>query len=79
MIMGEKDTIAPFAWQRRSIDLVRQVLKTDASKAKTEGLARTETGEGNTELVVYIHPGGHEFSDAAIPLVVKFFQRHKRK
>jgi polyhydroxybutyrate depolymerase len=79
MIMGEKDTIAPFAWQRRSIDLVRQVLKSDASKVKTEGLARTETGKDNTELVVYIHPGGHEFPDEAIPLVVEFFQRHKRK
>jgi polyhydroxybutyrate depolymerase len=79
MIMGEKDTIAPFAWQRRSIDLVRQVLKTDASKAKIEGLARTETGKDNTELVVYIHSGGHEFPDEAIPLVVKFFQRHKRE
>jgi polyhydroxybutyrate depolymerase len=79
MIMGEKDNIAPFAWQQRSIDLVRQVLKTDTSKAKTEGLARSETGKNNTELVVYIHPGGHEFPNEAIPLVAKFFRRHKRK
>jgi polyhydroxybutyrate depolymerase len=79
MIMGEKDTIAPFNWQRRSIDLVRQVLNTDSSKAKIEGLARTELGNDNTELVIYIHPGGHEFPDEATPLVVKFFQRHKRK
>lgn len=78
MIMGENDNIVPFSSQRRSIDLVRQVLQTDASKAKTEGLARTEIGKDNTELVVYIHPGGHEFPDAAIPLVVKFFQRHQR-
>jgi len=79
MIMGEKDNIVPFNGQRRSIDLVRRVLQTDESKAKTEGLARTEIGKDNTELVIYIHPGGHEFPAAAIPLVVKFFQRHKRE
>jgi polyhydroxybutyrate depolymerase len=79
MIIGEKDIIVPFNGQRRSIDLVRQVLKTDESKGKTAGLARTEIGKDNTELVIYIHPGGHEFPDAAIPLVVRFFQRHQRK
>jgi polyhydroxybutyrate depolymerase len=79
MIMGEKDNIVPFNGQRRSIDLVRRVLQTNESKAKTEGLARTEIGKDNTELVIYIHPGGHEFPDAAIPLVVRFFQRHQRK
>jgi polyhydroxybutyrate depolymerase len=79
MIMGEKDTIAPFNWQRRSIDLARQVLGADPTKGETEGLARTEPGKDNTELVTYIHPGGHEFPDEAVPLVVEFFQRHKRK
>jgi polyhydroxybutyrate depolymerase len=79
MIMGEKDTIAPFDGQRRSIDVARGALKIDPSTARTAGLARTEASQDNTELVIYIHPGGHEFPDAAIPLVAKFFQRHKRK
>jgi polyhydroxybutyrate depolymerase len=79
MIMGEKDAIAVFDWQRRSIDLARQTLKTDPSKAKIEGLARTELGKQNTELVIYIHPGGHEYPQAATPLVAEFFRRQKRK
>jgi polyhydroxybutyrate depolymerase len=79
MIMGERDNVVPFDSQRRSIDLVRTVLKTDPAKAKTEGLIRTEQGQDNTELVLYIHPGGHEYLDEATPLVVKFFQRHQRK
>jgi polyhydroxybutyrate depolymerase len=79
MIMGEKDTVVPFNRQRRSIDLVRRVLQTDESKAKTAGPARTEIGKDNTELVIYVHPGGHEFPGEATPLVVKFFQRHQRK
>jgi polyhydroxybutyrate depolymerase len=78
MIIGEKDAIAPFNWQLRSIDVAREVLGTDSSKIKTEKLARSEPGKDNTELVLYIHPGGHEFPDAATPLVVKFFKRHKR-
>jgi polyhydroxybutyrate depolymerase len=79
MIMGERDSIVPFDWQKRSIDLVRNALSTDPSRAKTEGLARTEPGKHNTQLVLYIHPGGHEFPEQAMPLVVKFFQSHKRK
>jgi polyhydroxybutyrate depolymerase len=79
MIMGEKDTVAPFAWQRRSVELVRNVLGADSSKAKIEGLMRTEPGSGDTELVTYIHPGGHEYPVEATPLVVRFFQRHRRK
>jgi polyhydroxybutyrate depolymerase len=79
MIMGEKDAVAPFNWQRRSIDLIRHVLNTDSSKAKIDGLARTEMGKDNSELVIYIHPGGHEFPDEATPLVVRFFERHQRK
>jgi polyhydroxybutyrate depolymerase len=79
MIMGEEDNIVPFVWQKRSIDLVRNVLDSDLSQAKLDGLARVEPGKDNTELVIYIHPGGHEYPDAATRPVVKFFQRHRRK
>ncbi len=78
MILGEKDKVSPFDRQKESVELVRKLLQTDLSKAKTEGLARTEPGVDGTELVLYIHPGGHEYPEQATPLVVKFFQRHKR-
>jgi polyhydroxybutyrate depolymerase len=79
MIMGEKDRIAPFDWQKRSIELARKLLQTDASKAKVDKLVRTQPGADNTELVTYIHPGGHEFPVDAMSHIVKFFQRHQRK
>ncbi len=79
MILGEQDRVAPFNGQLRSVELARELLRTDASKARTEGLARTEPGRDGTELVVYIHPGGHEYPEDATPLVVKFFERHKRR
>lgn len=76
MIAGEKDPLVPFEGQKRAMDIVRKVLKTDATKARTEGLMTTEPGAGGTELVTYIHSGGHEFPKEALPAILAFFQRH---
>lgn len=76
-LAGEKDPLVPYAGQVRSIEFVRnQILKTDASKAATKGYARSEPGINGTELMTYLHPDGHEFSPAAVPLVIEFFKRH---
>ena len=77
MIAGEKDPLVPFAGQKLSVDYVREkLLKTDTAKARTNGYARFETGVNGTELATYLHPGGHEVPQDALPLVVEFFQRH---
>jgi polyhydroxybutyrate depolymerase len=77
MIAGEQDPLVPFAGQKLSVDYVREtLLKTDATKAKTNGYARFEPGVNGTELATYLHPGGHEMPQEALPLVVAFFQRH---
>jgi polyhydroxybutyrate depolymerase len=78
IIAGEKDPLVPFQTQQLSIELARRLLKTDQSKAKVNGLERTEPGVNGTELVTYIHSGGHEFPLEALPGVIKFFQRHVR-
>jgi len=78
IIAGEKDPLVPFQSQQLSIELARKLLKTDQSKAKANGFERTEPGVNGSELVTYIHPGGHEFPVAALPSVVKFFQRNVR-
>jgi polyhydroxybutyrate depolymerase len=79
IIAGEKDPLVPYQGQVMSIELTRRLLETDSSKAKTEGYARTEPGINGTELVTYLHPGGHEFPPEALPLAVKFFQRHTKR
>ena len=79
IIAGENDQLVPFQGQRVSIELTRKRLKTDPSKAKVNGLERTEPGVNGTELVTYIHPGGHQFPVEALAGVVKFFERHIRK
>jgi polyhydroxybutyrate depolymerase len=78
-IAGENDRIVRYDGQVRSIEVYRSVLKTDSSKAVTKGYARTEPGINGTELVTYLHPGGHEFPQDALTLVVEFFKRHSRK
>lgn len=79
MIAGEKDPLVPYQTQVLSVDLVRKRLQTDSSKAVTKGYARFEPGINGTELVTYLHPGGHEFPADALPLAVAFFQRHSLK
>ncbi|MEW6126360.1 MAG: esterase [Acidobacteriota bacterium] len=78
MIAGERDPLVPFEGQKRSMDVVRKVLKTDSTKAKTEGLMTTEPGTNGTELVTYLHPGGHEFPQETLPAIISFFKRHPK-
>jgi polyhydroxybutyrate depolymerase len=79
IIGGEKDTLVPYQTQQVSIELTRRRLNADQSKAKVNGFERTEPGVNGTELVTYVHPGGHEFPVEALPGVIKFFQRHVRR
>lgn len=78
-IAGENDPIVRYDGQVRGIEVYRQVLKTDPSKAVTKGYAKSEPGVNGTELVTYLHPGGHEFPQEALPLVVEFFKRHTNR
>ena len=79
IIAGEKDALVPFQGQQLSIELARKLLKTDQSKAKLNGFEQTEPGVNGTELVTYIHSGGHEVPVDALPRVIRFFQRHTRR
>ena len=78
-IAGENDKLVPYDGQVRSLEVVRNILKTDPSKAVTKSYAKIEPGINGTELATYLHPGGHEFPPAAFSLVVEFFKRHSRK
>jgi polyhydroxybutyrate depolymerase len=77
-LAGEQDPLVPFRGQVLALEVARQVLKTDESKAVTNGYLRTVPGTQGTELATYLHPGGHEFSQAALPLIIEFFKRHAR-
>ncbi len=78
-IAGESDPIVRYDGQVKSIEVYRRVLKTDSSKAMTKGYAKTEPGINGTELTTYLHPGGHEFPQDTLPMVVEFFKKHSKK
>lgn len=78
MIAGEQDPIVPYRGQVLSVQIARKHLATDESKATTNGYARFEPAANGVELATYLHPGGHELPQEAIPLVIDFFKRHPR-
>ncbi len=77
-IAGEKDPLVRYEGQVRGIEVAREILKTDSSKAVTDGYLKSEPGAKGTELVTYLHPGGHEFPPETLPLVIEFFKRNPR-
>jgi polyhydroxybutyrate depolymerase len=78
MIMGENDPLAPLAGQSLGAMVARRVLQADPSMATMDGYLRVEPGVDGTELVTYVHPGGHSIPPETVPLLVSFFQRHSR-
>jgi polyhydroxybutyrate depolymerase len=79
MVAGERDRLVPYQGQLLSIGLVRSLLKTDQTKATVNGYLRSEPGLNGTELVTYLHPGGHEWPPEVSSLIVEFFKRTSRK
>ena len=77
-LAGEHDPLVPYEGQMRSLEIARQMLKTDESKAITKGYLRIVPGSQGTELATYLHPGGHEFPPSAVPIIVDFFKRHMK-
>jgi polyhydroxybutyrate depolymerase len=76
MVIGEKDRVAPRDGQEKSVALARARLGTDPQTMWADGLLRSESGPDGLELATWIHPGGHEFPRAALPVVADFFRRH---
>jgi polyhydroxybutyrate depolymerase len=78
MSMGQTDTTAPYAQQKKAIPVAATHLGVDAVTARTDGYLTTRTGPDGIELAVYDHPGGHPPPPELPALLVAFFQRHTR-
>lgn len=77
-IAGEKDPLVSYDSQKSTIDRLRTMLDCDPSKVKKEGYLTLEPGANGLELATYIHPGGHEYPQAAVPPMIEFFKRHTK-
>ena len=76
---GETDPLVRFAWQQATIDFVRKLNECGEGQPwDGDKLCTLYPSKLNTPVVTYIHPGGHQFTSEAMPLVVKFFKEHAK-
>ena len=78
-VAGRRDTVAPFAVQRRTIQLARQV---DGASGTGSPCGQYCTfypsTNGPAPVKTFIHPGGHVYPTWAPSEIVKFFKAHKQ-
>ena len=77
-IAGKNDELVRFAWQERTMNMVRKVnrcAETGTSWAKDCTLYPSEQG---TPFIAFIHDGTHKYPPEAPPLIVKFFKEHQQ-
>jgi polyhydroxybutyrate depolymerase len=85
-IAGEKDMLVKFVNQQRTMERVKKVNGCTDEPKQWGGSANaleypSKSGTPPTPptpFISVIHPGGHEFYSAALPLIVKFFKEHAK-
>ncbi len=74
---AENDPLVKFAWQKATIDRLREFNQCGEGKPwKDEKGATQYPSKLGAPLVVYLHDGGHKFPANAPALMVKFFKDH---
>jgi polyhydroxybutyrate depolymerase len=77
-IAGEQDSVVPFKEQVQSVAAARKLNGTSEKGAPCgEGCTVYASSKG-TEVVTYIHQGGHVYPPGASEMIVKFFKGHAR-
>lgn len=76
-VAGEGDPLVKFAWQKLTIAAILRVNECGSGQPWSPSGQWHESRVG-APVVVWTHPGGHEFPAAARPAIVKFFQSQVR-
>ena len=76
-VAGRRDTVAPFAVQKQTIQQARQVNRTtELGIPCGENCTFYPSRIGPLSVKTFIHPGGHVFPLWAPNAIVKFFKSH---
>ncbi len=77
-VAGEQDPLVKFAWQQRTMTTLRKLNHCEAGEPweNQKGCTLYPSRLG-TPVVIFIHPGTHQFPAAAPALIVRFFQKHQ--
>lgn len=76
-IAGRTDPLVKFEWQEKMMQAVRRINGCGDGEPRPAAGDLTGTlypSDGGTPLMMLIHPGGHQFPDAAPELIVRFFK-----
>ena len=78
-VAGRRDTVAPFAVQRKTIQHARRI---DGAAGPGSSCGRYcrfyPSTDGPAAVKTFVHPGGHEYPSWAPAEIVKFFKAHKQ-
>ena len=79
-IAGRKDTTVKFELMEAMVGIVRRVngCEADSIPWGDDRCLLYPSRTGRTPVVAYYHPGGHGVPKDAVPLIVRFFQEHRR-
>ncbi len=76
-VAGETDPLVKFAWQKTTMDSLRELNQCGAGHPWGESKFCTEyESKSGNPVVTCIHPGNHTFFKEAPELIVKFFKQH---
>jgi polyhydroxybutyrate depolymerase len=78
-IAGETDPLVKFAWQKATIDRLRQINHCEEQGQEWAKFCTLYPSREGTPVVALIHPGNHKFYAEAPPLIVRFFQAHAKE
>lgn len=75
-IAGTEDPIVPYANQRRTMNAVRLINRTENQGEAWSKEATLYASSGGTPFLEVVHSGGHEFHRPAVELMVRFLKLH---
>lgn len=78
-LAGEKDALVKYQWQDLMMQALRKRNGCEAAGQTYGSHATLYPSKAGAPVVTFIHPGGHEFPQSAVPLIVKFLQQHAKK
>lgn len=77
-VAGEKDGLVKFAWQRRTLDVIRKINRCGDGGRPWGTNATIYASSAGAPVVELIHPGGHELPPEAPSSIVHFFKDRVR-
>jgi polyhydroxybutyrate depolymerase len=77
-VAGEKDGLVKFAWQRRTLDVIRKINRCSDGGRPWGTNATIYASSAGAPVVELIHPGGHELPPDAASSIVRFFKDRVR-